>query len=113
MTVAISAVNGGIKRLVAGVTSVFWSVVAFAQPALNLSQQTDAVQTQATSIMSTVGSWLLYSGLGVCTVAIMIQGYKMMFKKHQWSDVGHIFMGAVFIGGAAILAGIFFKVLSL
>ena len=84
---------------------------SYAQQALNLSQQTDAVQTQSISIMSTVGSWLLYSGLGVCTIAIMIQGYKMMFKKHQWSDVGHIFLGAVFIGGAGILAGIFFKVL--
>ncbi|HEY8096972.1 MAG TPA: TrbC/VirB2 family protein [Methylobacter sp.] len=96
---------------IVAVASLAASGAAFAQQALNLSQQNDAVSTQSVSLMSTIGSWLLYSGLGVVTICIMLQGYKMMFKKHEWSDVGHVFMGAVFIGGAATLAGIFFKVL--
>jgi hypothetical protein len=100
------------SRFLASAMGLMLSGVAMADAPLSLSQQTDAIATQGTSIMSTVGSWLLYAGLGVVTIAVMVQGYKMIFKKHQWGDVGHIFLGAVFIGGASVIAGIFFRVLS-
>ena len=102
-----------LNRVNVGIAMSMATMQAFAQTqGLQLTPQNDAVTAQGQSVMNTVGSWLLFFGLGTVTVCVMVQGYKMLFKKHQWSDVGHIFLGALFIGGAGTLAGIVFKVIS-
>lgn len=83
---------------------------AAAAQALNLGGGTDAVGQQAITVLSQVGSWLQYLGLAVVTIAVLVQGYKVMFKQHRWGDVGHVLLGAAFIGGAGTLAGIFMKI---
>ena len=83
--------------------------VAMAQ-ALSLAGGADAVGQQAVSTLSTIGSWLEYAGLGSATIAVLIQGYKVMMKQHRWGDVGHVLLVAGIIGGASTLAGIFMRI---
>lgn len=82
--------------------------IAMAQ-SLSLSGGADAVGQQAVSVLSTVGSWMEYCGLGAATLAMLVQGYKVMAKQHRWADVGHVLLGAMMIGGASTLAGIFMR----
>jgi hypothetical protein len=93
---------------VVGLWAVFAGVAA--AQALSLAGGADVVGRQAVDTLSTIGSWLEYAGLGTATVAVLIQGYKVMMKNHRWSDIGHVLLGAGMIGGASTLAGIFMRV---
>lgn len=106
--------SGQNARLLARITFLVLLMMicshAFAD-GLQLSEQNDAIAQQGNSLLNRIGSYLLFFGLSTVTICVMIQGYKMMFKKHQWNDVGHIFLGALFIGGAGTIAGIAFKII--
>lgn len=100
------------KAMSYAVAALLLSSVALAQTApgaLTISTTSDALTTQGVSMMSTVASWLTYFGIGTCTLAVLFQGYKVMFKSHRWGDVGHVLGGAIMIGGAATIAGLVFK----
>ncbi len=96
-------INGA--ALATGAVMLGMAGTAFAQ-ALSLSGGADMVGQQAVSTLSTIGSWLEYSGLGFVTVATLVQGYKVVAKQHRWSDLGHVLLGGLIIGGAGTLAGI-------
>jgi type IV secretion system protein VirB2 len=44
------------------------------------------------------------AGVLVLTVAIIWVGYKMIFAGARFSDVAHILIGGILIGGAATFA---------
>lgn len=58
----------------------------------------------ATSVMTTIKSTLTAIAVIVVTCAIMWAGFKMIFQAAGFKDVANIFLGAIFIGGAAAIA---------
>lgn len=95
------------KVSVSSVAIGMWAFagVAMAQ-ALNVGGGGGSVGQQGLSVLSLIGSILTYLGVGTVTCAVIVQGYKIIFKQHRWSDVGNVLVGAAFIGGASTIAGL-------
>ncbi len=62
-------------------------------------------QAEITSLLTRVVGWLQAGGLLIVTLAIMWVGYKILFAGARFADVAYIFIGALFIGSAATIAG--------
>lgn len=62
-------------------------------------------QAEVTTLLTKVVDWLKAGGLIVVTLAIMWVGYKILFAGARFADVAYIFIGALFIGSAATIAG--------
>jgi type IV secretion system protein VirB2 len=73
-------------------------VLGFVNPAFAQLQQ-------ATTVLTNVQTVLVGLGVVVVTIAILWAGFKMVFQHHKWSEIAHIVMGAIFIGGASAIAG--------
>lgn len=62
-------------------------------------------QAEITSLLTKVVDWLKAGGLLIVTLAIMWVGYKILFAGARFADVAYVFIGALFIGSAATIAG--------
>jgi type IV secretion system protein VirB2 len=60
----------------------------------------------ATSVMNMLKTTLVAVAVVVVTCAIMWAGFKMIFQAAGFKDVANIFIGAIFIGGAAAIAAL-------
>ncbi len=61
--------------------------------------------TPGATMLATVAMWLKGIGVIVCTIALMIVGYKFLFQQARHQDVANIVIGGILIGSAAIIAG--------
>jgi type IV secretion system protein VirB2 len=75
--------------LVAALVSVSFADPAFAQ------------LDRATTVLTNVQTILTGVAVVVTTIAILWAGFKMLFQHHKWSEIAHIVIGGLFIGGAA------------
>ncbi|MDO9205614.1 TrbC/VirB2 family protein [Methylotenera sp.] len=62
--------------------------------------------TPGATMLATVAMWLKGIGVIVCTIALMIAGYKFLFQQARLQDVANIVIGGILIGSAAIIAGL-------
>lgn len=70
-----------------------------------LSPEAAFAQAQVNTVLTRVVTMLTGAGVLVLTVAIIWVGYKMIFAGARFSDVAHILIGGILIGGAATFAG--------
>lgn len=82
-------------QLASTVSSV--SVFVLATPAY-------AGLTAGTNMLNQVVAWLGGLAVGVATVVVMWNGYKVMTKQAQFVDLASVFIGAVIIGSAGAIA---------
>jgi len=74
--------------------------------AMSVSDSAFAQFTQATTMLTTVSSWMTSVGVIIVTIALMFVGARMVFQAAQWKDVAPVFWGGVLIGGASTVAGL-------
>lgn len=60
--------------------------------------------TAGTNMLNQVVAWLGGLAVGVATVVVMWNGYKVMTKQAQFVDLASVFIGAVIIGSAGAIA---------
>lgn len=60
------------------------------------------------SLLETGISILSSIGIAVTTLMLMLAGYKVMFKGDTLGECQRIFIGAGLIGGASVIAKLFF-----
>jgi hypothetical protein len=60
--------------------------------------------TAGNNMLNQVVAWLGGLALGVTTIVIMWNGYKVMTKQAQFADLASVFIGAVVIGAAGAIA---------
>lgn len=82
-------------QLVSTILSI--SALAVATPAY-------AGLTAGNNMLNQVVAWLGGLALGVTTIVIMWNGYKVMTKQAQFADLASVFIGAVVIGAAGAIA---------
>jgi type IV secretion system protein VirB2 len=70
-----------------------------------LAPEAAFAQAQVNTVLTRVVTMLTGAGVLVLTVAIIWVGYKMIFAGARFSDVAHILIGGILIGGAATFAG--------
>lgn len=93
----MTAVRSG--RLGFAALAAMLGVALLAMPELALAQ------AQVNSTLQRVADLLTGAGILVVTIAIIWVGYKMIFAGARFSDVAHILIGAILIGGAGTFAG--------
>ncbi len=86
-------------KLWAKLTSIIFSISVFA-----LATPAYAGLTAGTNMLNQVVAWLGGLAVGVATVVVMWNGYKVMTKQAQFVDLASVFIGAVIIGSAGAIA---------
>jgi type IV secretion system protein VirB2 len=61
---------------------------------------------QATTVMNMVQTVLVGLAVTIVTIAIMMAGFKIIFQHAKVSEVSHILIGGILIGGATGLASL-------
>ena len=85
-------------------TWVQFASTIFSVSALMLATPAYAGLTAGTNMLNQVVAWLGGLALGVTTIVIMWNGYKVMTKQAQFTDLASVFIGAVVIGAAGAIA---------
>lgn len=83
-----------VGKVVQAVLTAALISMAFADPAF-------AQLDRATTVLTNIQTLLVGIAVVVTTIAILWAGFKMLFQHHKWSEIAHIVMGALFIGGAS------------
>lgn len=78
-------------------------------PALMLVSPAYAQLSQANTFLQSVATALEGIGVVVCTIAILWAAFKLMFQAARFTEIAHIFIGAMLAGGAATFAGWMFS----
>jgi type IV secretion system protein VirB2 len=65
--------------------------------------------SQANTFLQSVATALEGVGVVVCTIAILWAAFKLMFQAARFTEISHIFIGAMLAGGAATFAGWMFS----
>jgi type IV secretion system protein VirB2 len=58
--------------------------------------------------LTTVQTFLIGIGVVIATIAILLVGFKMMYRKTPWDEVSHVFWGGLIAGSAVAIASWFF-----
>lgn len=82
-----------------------FALTALVGVALLAAPEAAYAQAEVTSFLTKVVNWLKAGGLLIVTLAIMWVGYKILFAGARFADVAYVFIGALFIGSAATIAG--------
>jgi type IV secretion system protein VirB2 len=80
-------------KVVQSLSLVMLVSLAFVDPAF-------AQLDRATTVLTNVQTILTGIAVVVTTIAILWAGFKMLFQHHKWSEIAHIVIGGLFIGGA-------------
>lgn len=59
--------------------------------------------TQLTNGLTWIQNTLTGIGVVVIVIAIIWCGFQMIFNQARWTQVAHIFVGGILIGGAAAI----------
>ncbi|QBM30640.1 TrbC/VirB2 family protein [Hydrogenophaga pseudoflava] len=81
-----------------------FALAALVGLAFLVSPEAAFAQAQVNTVLSRVVTMLTGAGVLILTVAIIWVGYKMIFAGARFSDVAHILIGGILIGGAATFA---------
>ncbi|MGX7006061.1 TrbC/VirB2 family protein [Caballeronia sp. KNU42] len=76
---------------------------------LGLVSPAFAQLSQANTFLQSVATALEGVGVVVCTIAILWAAFKLMFQAARFTEISHIFIGAMLAGGAATFAGWMFS----
>lgn len=85
-------------------TWIQFASTIFSISALALATPAYAGLTAGTNMLNQVVAWLGGLAVGVATVVVMWNGYKVMTKQAQFVDLASVFIGAVIIGSAGAIA---------
>ena len=83
----------------------FAALAAMVGVALLAMPELALAQAQVNTTLQRVVDLLTGAGILVVTIAIIWVGYKMVYAGARFTDVAHILIGAILIGGAATIAG--------
>lgn len=72
---------------------------------LFLTSNAYAQISKVNTVMGKVQTTLVGVAVTIFTIAVMWAGFKMAFQHAKWSEVSHIVIGGILVGGAAGIAG--------
>lgn len=84
----------------AAAMALLFTTTLFAMPAF-----ADGVTGNADKVLQAVKTGLVTLGVVICTIAIIVAGYQIMFAHKRFTDTMPIVIGGLFIGGASSIAG--------